>query len=502
MENLLPVKYKHLADKLEKATDVFDTNFETGTAWYAILIKAIHEKKEFAKLESTTGDAAVVDTDESQNQEYQDSATEKSQEENNYFPASLIVEGVEQNAAMIEANTLLAGLAEERVFFLTSKNHPVVTDSEQEKISKYSKFRIDVEDLIEGAVKANGQRQYGFGVDILRLWAAASDLENKQADEIFLTNHHIDVKNAEINMLRKTYWTIFRYLGDYKATDAMSLTKMAKTDELMTTQLYLFMKNVDEAYNQFNLAKAYVLIIDFMKNYVNDFYLESIKNRVIVEKGTKGQLSARKTLALILDLTLMALAPILCHNAEDIYAHIKHKEKATSLFHNRWPHVDDNVLRNRKEDFIMFKFLFEMREKIFEEYKEIANKMKYTDPLQFEVVFVVPDPNSFEHTLVKYLGEELIDFLSTSDYRVVSSSAEADVTSKSLSSFKYKGSYAGRSVNMQIKIYKRDNLFSCIRCWKYVNTEEGKICPDCREYIPHETVLAIENQTAVKVVSK
>ena len=43
--DLLPVKYKDKADKFEKGNLVFDSWFEAGCSWYAILCKRIHEKR-------------------------------------------------------------------------------------------------------------------------------------------------------------------------------------------------------------------------------------------------------------------------------------------------------------------------------------------------------------------------------------------------------------------------------------------------------------------------
>jgi valyl-tRNA synthetase len=36
---------------------------------------------------------------------------------------------------------------------------------------------IDPEDLIEGSIKSNGERKFGFGVDVLRAWSVLKDTD-------------------------------------------------------------------------------------------------------------------------------------------------------------------------------------------------------------------------------------------------------------------------------------------------------------------------------------
>jgi len=69
---------------------------------------------------------------------------------------------------------LTVGL-KEGPFFSKLKLHRVVPATGDEKLSKLSEFKGSIDDLIEGTVKLNGQRQYGYGVDVLRMWVALSD---------------------------------------------------------------------------------------------------------------------------------------------------------------------------------------------------------------------------------------------------------------------------------------------------------------------------------------
>lgn len=49
-------------------------------------------------------------------------------------------------------------------------------DEANEKMSKsHAELIIDPEDLISGTEKLDGSRAFGFGTDVMRLWAACLD---------------------------------------------------------------------------------------------------------------------------------------------------------------------------------------------------------------------------------------------------------------------------------------------------------------------------------------
>jgi hypothetical protein len=47
-----------------------------------------------------------------------------------------------------------------------------------EKISKsYPETLLDPQDFIEGTEKMDGERKYGFGVDVMRTWSVGKDTD-------------------------------------------------------------------------------------------------------------------------------------------------------------------------------------------------------------------------------------------------------------------------------------------------------------------------------------
>lgn len=65
--------------------------------------------------------------------------------------------------------------------FQILKTHGLVLDDNGEKISKSVKINnsafSDPDDLIEGTAKLDGQRKFGYGVDVVRAWCAFKDTD-------------------------------------------------------------------------------------------------------------------------------------------------------------------------------------------------------------------------------------------------------------------------------------------------------------------------------------
>ena len=108
IEDLLPVKHRSLASKLEKSNEVFDVWFESGCSWYAILINKIHEKGNWLQIDNMTGELkenVVIEPEI----EIEEPIENKKKIENDY-PADMICEGHDQNDGLIQASSLLAGI--------------------------------------------------------------------------------------------------------------------------------------------------------------------------------------------------------------------------------------------------------------------------------------------------------------------------------------------------------------------------------------------------------
>ena len=116
--DLLPPQYKDKADMLEKSKLVFDSWFESGIAWYAVLCKRLHEKKvpastseqatDFLSLPSGQMEIMEPEPEEDDNASSSEVLLNPKAVRDS-FPADLIVENFYQDNGMVQSMCLLAG---------------------------------------------------------------------------------------------------------------------------------------------------------------------------------------------------------------------------------------------------------------------------------------------------------------------------------------------------------------------------------------------------------
>ena len=62
--------------------------------------------------------------------------------------------------------------------FLALKTHGLLVDEAGQKMAKSNpESNIDPDDLLFGSEKLDGSRSFGYGPDVLRLWAASNDTD-------------------------------------------------------------------------------------------------------------------------------------------------------------------------------------------------------------------------------------------------------------------------------------------------------------------------------------
>ena len=114
---------------------------------------------------------------------------------------------------------------------------------------------------------------------------------------MFLRPNEFDLSNTYINTIRKCLWNLLGTLKTY-TQDASIMQgsfekdnkKLSFLNEFMMTQLILFSVNVRNAYAQLEFALAADLILDFVKHWVYDFYLDATKKEIIANPLSQSSL--------------------------------------------------------------------------------------------------------------------------------------------------------------------------------------------------------------------
>lgn len=72
----------------------------------------------------------------------------------------------------------------------------------------------DLDTLLEGMIKINKRRSFGYGTDVFRLFSCAVDFPENYNTNIVLNDFFLVNKKAEINVLRKIYWEMLSLIND------------------------------------------------------------------------------------------------------------------------------------------------------------------------------------------------------------------------------------------------------------------------------------------------
>lgn len=192
--------------------------------------------------------------------------------------------------------------------FAILKTHGLVVDDNGEKISKSivsSNYAYaDPDDLIEGTVKLDGTRKFGYGIDVIRAWCTFKDCDKN----MFVMKEQLEQVNKEVKMFRDVIRVLLANVQKLDVNkDAFDFDKLSIVDKMMMVKLLQFSKSITETYDKFDLKEVYEKTLGFVVHDVVNFYLEFSKHR----KHTDN-LSTRMVMHKVVNTLLLTSAPILC----------------------------------------------------------------------------------------------------------------------------------------------------------------------------------------------
>ncbi|BDH79320.1 MAG TPA: valine--tRNA ligase [Methanothermobacter sp.] len=173
-----------------------------------------------------------------------------------------------------------------------------------------------------------------YGADALRLWASNSV---PGSDVPFAWK---DVKYA-YKFLRK-FWNAFRFIS-FHLEDVKEKPK--PLDLWILSKLNRLIKEVTEALEDYNFAKAINSIQMFIWHQFCDEYIEAVKYRLYSDDDPKSKKAAQWTLKKVLETSLRLLAPMAPHFTEEVHQHIAQD----SIHKKSWPSVQREYINEEAE---------------------------------------------------------------------------------------------------------------------------------------------------------
>ncbi|EAI8429917.1 isoleucine--tRNA ligase [Campylobacter upsaliensis] len=395
ISELLPPNSKYKPQNLEKVYDILDVWFDSGSTWKAVL------------------DGVKFDAGEK--------------------IANMYLEGSDQHRGWFQSSLLLSVALRGCAPYKNVLTHGFTIDEKGQKMSK-SKGNTIAPDYVAKT----------YGVEILRLW-------------VFLSDYSTDLKISE-NILkqvseqyRKIRNTIRFLLANTNDLDNMQDADFSFIDKWILTRASRVFKTSEEAFLNYEFAKGFNALLNFLIADLSGIYLDISKDRLYCEAKTSlKRKSSQIAMALIAKKLLSLLAPFLTYTIDEAleHANVCIKNDALDVF-------DLNF--NEKFDFefeVEDEFLLKVREGFFENIDKLKKDKLIKSTLELILQTNSNQINSLSKSEMK-------------DWFMVSGLENLDHSEK-LCEFEVE--------NESFAIVKA-RLNKCERCWKFEAVED--ICPRC-----------------------
>ena len=228
-----------------------------------------------------------------------------------FWPADMYIEGGDQYRGWFQSSLLTAvGALGQGAPYKECLTHGWTVDGEGKVMHKSLGNGIAPSELYEE-----------FGADLVRLWAGSCDYhaDVRCSREIFkqLSQQYLKFRNTARYCLGN--------LDGFDADNLVSPGDMLELDSWAVTKLNELIKEVADAYNDYEFHIVSHSINDFCVVELSSFYLDIIKDRLYCEgRDSLERRSAQTALYMILDSMTKMFAPILAFTCDEIWLAMPH----------------------------------------------------------------------------------------------------------------------------------------------------------------------------------
>lgn len=432
VKELLPESYRNDGRNYRKGEDTMDVWFDSGSSW-----------------------AAVV------------------KERGLKYPASMYLEGSDQHRGWFQSSLLTSVATQGIAPYETVLTHGFVLDEKGNKMSKSLGNVVDPMVIIEGG--NNKKQDPPYGADILRLWVSSIDY----SADVRIGKNILQQLADMYRKIRNTARFLLGSLHDFDpATQAIPYAELPQLDKYMlhrTTEVFEDISNAFESYQFFRFFQA---VQNFCVVDLSNFYLDIAKDRLYISQvDSTRRRSCQTVLAIVLENLTRAIAPVLCHTAEDIWQFLPYKQPTPSVFASGWVKLDPTW--HKPELAAPWTTLRELRNEVNKVMEQARNDKMIGSSLDAKVILWSSD-TQVQHLLEAYQKDEKqqVDELR---YLFLASQVELASSAEIIASSKYKSQTSQFSIGINSA-----NGEKCERCWNYSErvgefTEYPTICERCYE---------------------
>ncbi len=246
------------------------------------------------------------------------------------LPADLYLEGSDQHRGWFQSSLLTSVAIRGAAPYKNVLTHGFTVDAKGRKMSKSLGNDMG---LPQKAIKT-------LGVDILRLWVAATDYraEMSVSDEIL-------TRTADsYRRIRNTARYLLANLAGFDpARDLLKPADMLALDRWALNRARSLHQDMVAAYDSFTFHVIYQRLHQFCAVDLGAFYLDVLKDRVYTTRAdSRARRSAQTAMYHTLEALTRWMAPILSFTAEEIWRHMPGR-RGDSVFLETWYRLPEDV---------------------------------------------------------------------------------------------------------------------------------------------------------------
>lgn len=436
-EELLPPDYRNNGRTYRKGTDTMDVWFDSGSSWAAVA---------------------------------------KQREELTY-PVDIYLEGSDQHRGWFQSSLLTSVATQGVAPYKTVLTHGFVLDEKGYKMSKSLGNVVDPAVIIEGG--KNQKTEPAYGADILRLWVSSVDY----SADVPIGQGILKQLADAYRKIRNTVRFLLGNLHDFDPkTDGVLYEQLPSLDQYMLHRTGEVFAEITTAFEEYEFFHFFQTVQNFCVVDLSNFYLDIAKDRLYIsDTRSLRRRSCQTVLAMIVENLARAIAPVLCHTAEDIWQNIPYPTPHQSVFASGWipegnPWQDATLAQQWSQ-------LRQVRGEVNKVLEQARSEKLIGASLEAKVLLYVPDTALREQLLQMNPTETLKEGLNVDELRYLFLASQVELLDNPESV--KNAPYSSETELVTVGIVKAEGE-KCDRCWNY-STKVGSfeddptICERCHQ---------------------
>jgi isoleucyl-tRNA synthetase len=431
VEELLPQTYRNNGRTYRKGTDTMDVWFDSGSSWASVL-------KQRPEL---------------------------------HYPADIYLEGSDQHRGWFQSSLLTSVAVNNCAPYKIVLTHGFALDEQGRKMSKSLGNVVDPAIVIEGG--KDQKKEPAYGADVLRLWVSSVDYTSDVRLGSNIIKQLVDIRNK----IRNTAKNLLGNLHDFDpAKDAVPYEQLPQLDKYMLHRMTEVFQEVTEAFDSFQFFRFFQTVQNFCVVDLSNFYMDIAKDRLYI--STPNALRRRSCQTVYwyaLENLAKAIAPVLCHLAEDIWQYLPYHTPYKSVFESGWVQLEQNW--HNPELAAFWQQLREIRLDVNKVLEQARVEKMIGSSLEAKILLYISDAELL--SAIKSLNATNSNGVDELRYLFITSLVELVDAPEKLQGSKYNL----QADKWRIGVLQADGQ-KCDRCWNYSihvgeNAAHPLICERC-----------------------